>query len=272
MGGPLAVDFQGSISNAWDRVITFVPKFISFLVILIIAYIVARVISGIVNKVLERVGFDRLVERGGIKQALARSRYDASDIVAKIIYYAILLIGLSMAFGVFGNNPISNYLRSIVAYLPKLLVAILIIVIAAAVARAVKDLITSLMGGLSYGPMLGTIASTFILVLGVIAALNQLEIARNVVNAVLYAGLAALVGVTVVGVGGGLIRPMQSRWENALGRMESEAPRARQQVQSQRGTATSTVGTTYAEPRATTTQVYGGSSDRGGTGGSTQIS
>jgi hypothetical protein len=29
--------------------------------------------------VLTRVGFDRLVERGGVKKALAHSKYDASD-------------------------------------------------------------------------------------------------------------------------------------------------------------------------------------------------
>lgn len=282
MTATLAVDFHTGITNAWDKVITFVPKSISFLIILIIAYIVARVISTIVDKVLQRVGFDRLVERGGIKAALARSKYDASDIVGKIIYYAVLLVGLSMAFGVFGTNPISTYLRSIVAFLPKLLVAILIIIVAAAVAKAVKDLITNMMGGLSYGSLLGTVASTFILVLGVIAALDQLEIARRVVDAVLYAGLAALVGVTVVGVGGGLIRPMQTRWENALGRLEDEAPRARQQVQTSRGTSTSS--TTSTVPVSGSSYGTGGygtglsgaptqviDPGTGGTGGSSQV-
>lgn len=281
MTATLAVDFHTGITNAWDKVITFVPKFISFLIILIIAYIVARVISTIVDKVLQRVGFDRLVERGGIKAALARSKYDASDIVGKIIYYAVLLVGLSMAFGVFGTNPISTYLRSIVAFLPKLLVAILIIIVAAAVAKAVKDLITNMMGGLSYGSLLGTVASTFILVLGVIAALDQLEIARRVVDAVLYAGLAALVGVTVVGVGGGLIRPMQTRWENALGRLEDEAPRARQQVQASRGTSTTATTSTMPASGSSYGTAYGtglsGAPTQvidpgaGGTGGSSQV-
>ena len=63
-----------------------------------------------------------------------------------------------------------------------------------------------------------------VLALGVIAALDQLEIARNVVNAVLYAALAALVGVVVVAVGGGGIAPMRQRWENALTKVEAEAP------------------------------------------------
>ena len=263
MATTLAVSWDDDIGDAWDRAVTIIPKLLTFIVILLITFVVAKAIAKIVDTVLERLGFDRLVERGGVKAALARSKYDASDIVAKVIYYAVLLIGLSMAFGVFGDNPISGYLRSIVAYLPKILVALLIIVIAAAVAKAVKDLITNTMGGLSYGRLLGTIASTFILVLGVIAALNQLKIATNVVNAVLYAALAALVGIAIVGIGGGLVRPMQSRWENALGRLESEAPQVRQQVQAARGTTTTT---TPSPPPA-----YG-SGSAGSAGGSTQIS
>ncbi len=266
----LAVSWDNDIGDAWDRAVTIIPKLVSFLVILLVTFLVAKALAKIVDAVLERVGFDRLVERGGVKAALARSKYDASDIVAKLVYYAVLLIGLSMAFGVFGPNPISGYLRSIVAYLPKILVALLIIIIAAAVAKAAKDLITNMLGGLSYGPLLGTIASAFILVLGVIAALNQLQIATNVVNAVLYASLAAVAGIAVVGIGGGLVRPMQSRWENALGRLEAEAPQVRQQVQAARGTTPASGGVTYTSQTETQLPTY----DTGapGSGGSSQIS
>jgi hypothetical protein len=51
-----------------------------------------------------------------------------------------------------------------------------------------------------------------ILAIGVIAALDQLHIAAAVVNAILYAVLAALVGIAVVAVGGGGIKTMAQRW------------------------------------------------------------
>ena len=46
------------------------------------------------------------MERGGIARAMANTKYDPSDIVAKVIYYALMLIVLQMAFGVFGPNPV----------------------------------------------------------------------------------------------------------------------------------------------------------------------
>ena len=222
-----AQDFGDGISNAWNSIATFVPKFIGFLVVLLIGWIIAKAVAKIVDKVLERVGFDRVVERGGIKRMMARSKYDASDILSKLIYYAILLIALQLAFGVFGPNPVSDLLTAIVAWLPRAIVAIVIIVVAGAIAKAVKDLITNALGGLSYGPMIGTVASIAIWALAVIAALNQIGVATTVTTPVLIAVLATIGGIAVVGIGGGMIRPMQSRWERWISRAEEEAPNAK---------------------------------------------
>jgi hypothetical protein len=208
-------------------VATFVPKLAAFLVIMLIGWLIAKALAKAVGKVLERVGFDRVVERGGINRMMSRSSFDASDIIAKLVYYAILLITLQIAFGVWGPNPVSDLLTGIVAWLPRAIVAIVIIVVAGAVARAVRDLITNALGGLSYGSMLGTLASVFIWGLGVIAALNQIGVATAVTMPVLITVLATVGGIAVVGVGGGLIRPMQSRWTRWLDRAETELPQAK---------------------------------------------
>jgi hypothetical protein len=222
-----AVDFGQGISNAWSSIATFVPKLLAFLVILFIGWLVAKALSKVVDKVLERVGFDRVVERGGINRMMSGSSYDASGVIAKIVYYAVLLIALQMAFGVFGDNPVSAMLTSIVAWLPRAVVAIVIVVVAGAIARAVRDLVTGMLGRQSYGNTLGTVASVFIWGLGIIAALNQMGIAMSVTLPVLITVLATIGGIAVVGVGGGLIHPMRQRWEGWLNRAETEIPQAK---------------------------------------------
>ncbi len=205
----------------------FVPKLLAFLAILVIGWLVAKAVAKVVDKVLERVGFDRVAERGGLHRMLARSEYDASDIIARLLYYAILLITLQIAFGVWGPNPVSAVLTGIVAWLPRAVVAIVIVVVAGAIARAVRDVITNALGGLSYGSLLGTLASLFVWGLGVIAALNQIGVATAVTLPVLITVLATIGGIAVVGVGGGLIRPMQARWDRWLNRAEEEIPHAK---------------------------------------------
>ncbi|MEU3624204.1 hypothetical protein BS329_18585 [Amycolatopsis coloradensis] len=231
-----AVDFGQGVSSAWSSVATFVPKLLAFLVILFIGWLIAKALAKAVSMVLEKVGFNRLLERGGFKQMLARSQFDASDIISKIVYYAILLIALQFAFGVFGPNPVSSLLNEIVAWLPRAIVAIIIVVIAGAIAKAVKDLVANALAGVSYGKVLATIASVFIWGLGVIAALNQIGVATAVTLPVLITVLATVGGIAVVGVGGGLIKPMQQRWDTWLGRAESEIPAAKAQAEAyQRG-------------------------------------
>ncbi len=217
-----AVDWQGGVSDAWTTVATFIPKLLFFFIVLIVGYFLAKLAAKIVDGILERVGFDRAVERGGIKQALSKSKYDASDLVAKLVKYAIILFTLVIAFNVFGPNPISQLLQDVIAFLPSLIVAIIIIVVAAAIAKVVKDLISSTLGGLSYGNVIANIASVFILFLGIVAALNQVGVATTVTTPVLITILATIGGVIVVGAGGGLIRPMQSRWEGWLNNAERE--------------------------------------------------
>jgi len=221
----LAVEWSQGIEDAWSDVAAFVPKFLGFLVILLVGYFVAKLIAKAADAILERVGFDRAVERGGIKKALERSKYDASDILSKVIFYALFLIVLQMAFGVFGPNPISDLLEGVIAYLPKVIAAIIIVVIAFAIAAAARELIDATLGGLSYGKMLANVVGVAIVVVGVFAALNQLQIAPAIVNGLFYALLAIVVGSAVIAIGGGGVGPMRSRWENALAKYDQEKPR-----------------------------------------------
>ncbi|GAA1808389.1 hypothetical protein HC028_21775 [Planosporangium flavigriseum] len=216
----------GAITHAIQTVVAFVPRFIAFLAILVIGWLVASLLQRVVNQVLERVGFDRWVERGGVKAALARSRYDASDIVARLVYYAVLLFTLQLAFGVFGPNPVSALIAGVVRWIPRAIVAVVIVVVAAAIANAVRDLISGALGGLSYGRVLANVASWFIIAIGVIAALNQIGVATTVTTPILVAVLATIAGILIVGVGGGLVRPMQNRLERWLDRIAAESATA----------------------------------------------
>jgi hypothetical protein len=118
----------------------------------------------------------------------------------------------------------NDVLRTVAVLLPKLVAFVVILVVILVV-------------GLSHGRTLATIAAAFILGIGIIAALNQVGIATTVTTPILIAVPAAVVGVVgvavaVVGVGGGLIKPMQTRWESYLLKAESEAPKLKAQASS----------------------------------------
>ena len=223
--------FRDGLGDAWASIATFIPKLVGFLLILVIGYFIAKAIAKLVETVLERVGFDNAVERGGIGQALERSQYDASDILSKIVFYALFLFVLQLAFGLFGPNPISDLIKGVIAYLPNIFVAIIIVVIGAAIAAAVKEIIEASLGGLSYGRALAFAASTLILGVALFAALDQLNIAENIVNGLYYAILAIIVGSAVIAIGGGGIKTMSRYWERAANRADMESTNIKQEAQ-----------------------------------------
>lgn len=211
------MDWTQGLTDAWSAIVSFVPKLLVFLVILIVGWIVAKAIARFVGMILNRVGFTKLLDRAGAGKLLAGSGVEPISLLTKIIYYLILLIVLQLALSAFGpTNPVSQIVDDIVGWLPHLVVAIVIVVVAGAIANAVKDLLLSTMGGVSYGPLVAKIASIGILFLGIVAALNQVGIAVSVTTSVLTAVLATIAGILIVGVGGGLIGPMRTKWESWL--------------------------------------------------------
>ena len=231
----LGIAFSRGIEDAFADIASFVPKLIGFLIVLLIGYFVVKMIAKIVDKALEKAGFDKAVEKGGVGKALEKSDHNASDLVSKLVFYTLFLFVLQLAFGVFGTNPVSDLLASVIAYLPKVFVAVVIIVLATAVAAAVKEVVQASLGGLSYGKSLAVGSSMAIVIVGAFAALDTLGIAKNIVTGLFYAILAIVAGSAIIAIGGGGIMPMRKRWENALAKMDEEAPKIRQEAQGSTG-------------------------------------
>jgi hypothetical protein len=221
----------GAIGDAVGRIINFIPAAIAFLLVLGIGYLIAKALQKVTNAILDRVGFDRLVERGGVKRWMARTQYDASDLLARGVFWVAMIFVLQLAFGVFGPNPVSAILTGLIAYLPNVFAAAIIVVVAAAISAVVRDVIDAATGSLSYGKMLANGTAIAIMVVAAFAAASQLRIAPAIVNGLFYAMLAAVVGIAVVAIGGSGIGPMREYWARTLRRVESEAPVLREQAQ-----------------------------------------
>lgn len=224
------IDIQTGWSAAWQSTLAFLPRLAMFLLILVAGYYASRLLAKAFDRILERVGFDRLVERGGVKQALARTPYDASDLLSKLLFYTLFLFVLQLAFGVFGPNPVSDVLTRVISFLPSIAVAALIIVVASAIAKGVKDILGASLAGASYGRYVANGASIAILAIGIFAALSEVGIAPAIVNALFYALLFIVAGSAVVAIGGGGIAPMRAEWERALQRLHADGPRIQTQV------------------------------------------
>ncbi|WP_127504404.1 mechanosensitive ion channel family protein [Actinoplanes solisilvae] len=205
------------LSDMWRSVLVAVPTALAFVAILLIGYLVARLLRTAVTRGLHKAGLDRTAA------ARMLGRGTASGLAGKLAFYGVLLLALQLAFGLWGPNPVSALLTDLLGWLPRLFVAIVLIVVAAAVGRAARDLVVNVLGELPYARILARSVSVVIVAVGVVAAFDQVGVATAVTRPLLIAVLATIAGVVIVGVGGGLIRPMQQRWETVLDRAGAES-------------------------------------------------
>jgi hypothetical protein len=213
---------RDGVAVASANFITFLPKALLALVLLAAGYFLAKVLGKLTNRVLERVRFDDLVERGGVKKAMEATGWDVSDILAQLVFYVVMLFALQLAFGVFGPNPVSDLLTRVVAYLPNIFVAILIMVIAAAVATGVKKIVSVSLSSVSYGRTLASVAAGAVVVLGVFAALDELNIAPAIVNGMFLRLVGGSGRLRHCGDWRGRNCPHAPKMEQALQKTESE--------------------------------------------------
>jgi hypothetical protein len=213
------------LSDAWSSFVSFAPKVLAFVAVLVVGRFVLGLVRRALSRALTRFGFDRVVERAGLTRALSGAGSTPSKTVAKLAHYALMLFLLTTAFSVFGpTNPISVLLNRVIAYLPRVAVAIAIVVVAGLVARTVRNLVAELLAGkVPNAPLLARGAGIAVTVIGGFAAIDQLDIAPQVMNGLWYGALATIVGSAVVAIGGGGIAPMRRQWETALGRLEQHS-------------------------------------------------
>jgi flagellar biosynthesis protein FliQ len=236
-----AIDIEQGLEDAWTDVITFAPKLLGFFVILLIGWFIAKALSKLANTLLERVGFDGLVERGSLRQAFERSKTDPSDVIGVVVFWLVFLVALQLAFGIWGPNPISDLLEGLISYLPNVIVAVVILVIAAVLARALTDVLEPTLGAVRGGSIIAKAAGLAILVVGIFAALDQLQVAPAIVTGLFYALLVMIVGSAVVafGVGGiPIARRYLERWSQSA---ETTARDVKAEVQAQADTDTSSM-------------------------------
>ncbi len=199
------IDWQTPLEDALSAVVTFVPRLVAFLAILFIARIVAKVVQRGVTFLLERMKFDAVMDKAGVGAPLQRAGFaDAGAFVAKVIYYAVMLLGLQLAISVFGPNPISDLINGVVAFIPKAIVAMAIIVVTGLIVRAVNNVLAPAYANMDMGRLARTGVTGAIWMIGIFATLDQIEVAQSIVSTLFttIVGSLGLILVIMFGVGG----------------------------------------------------------------------
>jgi small-conductance mechanosensitive channel len=185
-----------SFTQALTVLMSFLPALLGALIILTVGWFIAGALARLIERGLSAVGLERAVERSGIRRFLEQSgtRWTMSGIIAALIKWSIFLIFVQAAASLLGMAQITAIINSLVLFIPNLIVAIAIIVIGSLIAKFLSGLVQGSLSEVD-APNPGLFARlTRYAVIGfaIVAAFNELGIARTVVNTLLIGLVGAL--------------------------------------------------------------------------------
>lgn len=188
------------------QIVLFLPRLLAALGILMAGFVIAKMVERGTDMALHRIGFDRWMREGGVSEALERAgtRLDPSTVLAKLVFWTVMLLVILLAAEALGIEAVNTLFAELVAYIPSVIAAVIVLVLGILIGEFVKDLVLASAGGLPGGTTLARAAKASVVLLAVFMALDQLEIAQDIVLVTFIAvvGAGALGAGIAFGLGG----------------------------------------------------------------------
>ena len=164
----------------------FLPRLALALAVLAAGWVLAKlgkftVIKGLrafnFNVLTERAGVDNFLEQGGIQ-------VDTVEIFGLIIFWAVILLALIVAFNSMGLVYVTDVLTRVLWFVPRLFVALLVLVFGAYFGRFMGNVVTGYCrtAKIQDAELLGGLTHYAILTFVILIALDQMQVGGDIIR------------------------------------------------------------------------------------------
>ena len=172
-----------------------VPALLGALVILFAGYLLAKVLEKLVERFLRRIRLNKMLERGGVMQAVERSgsHLNPVRVLANLVFWLVMFAVILVAANALGLESLANVFSELVSYIPSVIAAIVIILVGIVLGGFVGGLISASAGALHGGRALARVGRGGVILLAIFMALQELGIATDIVTtafAILFGAIA----------------------------------------------------------------------------------
>lgn len=203
-GGAVA----NSLLGLWGRFVNFFPTLLGAILVFILGVLIASVIGKVVERIVRTLRIDGAIERLTISEKLREHGIEItlSSFMGKIFQWFLVLVFLMAATDIIGLDQVTEFLNSVLIYLPNVVVATIVLTIAFLLGNLMYAIVRSSTkaAGVMSAALLATLIKWAIVTFGLLAALIQLGIATSLVNT-LFTGLVAAFSLAIglaFGLGG----------------------------------------------------------------------
>ena len=186
----------------------FLPRLGVALVIVVVGWLLAKAARFATAKALKALNFHVLTERAGFDGFLQQGGTEktTSDLFALIVYWAVLLGALIVAFNGLGLGQVTELLSRVLLFVPRLVVALLVLIFGLYFARFVGQSVLAYCRkvGIGDAEILARIVQYAIVTFVLLIAIDHLDIGGGLVQRTF---LILLTGIVVAlalafGIGG----------------------------------------------------------------------
>lgn len=177
----------------WADAIAYLPAMMVALLLLLIGWALGSIFRRMVIKAFSALKVNEALDAAGVDVLTERAGYPlkAGEFVGMLVKWFIIAVFFVAALDVLQLTQVTAFVREVVlGYLPHVIVAVLILMVATVVANTAATTMTAALrtANVKNPELLGKFSYYAIVVFAILAALNQLKIAPELVQ-MLFAGL-----------------------------------------------------------------------------------
>ncbi len=188
---------QYSFQTVWVEFVSALPQIVVAILIVVVGWILGGVLKSVIKTVFKRLQVDKALDAAGIDGLTEKAGYQLNSgaFVGSLAKWFVIIVFFVTALDILNLDQATNFLSQIVlGYLPLVIVAVLILFGGVILASFVEKIVVA--GGkatsFASAALLGKFAYYAILVFTVLAALNQLQIAPELLQIMLTGFVFAL--------------------------------------------------------------------------------
>ena len=169
---------ESALRDLTTRAVAFAPKLIAAIALLLVGWLVGRLLAATCRRLLEGLKVEEVLERAGWTEALARAGVKAAplDILARLVFWSLLLVFVVMAAENLGLGFSAVPLRAFLQYLPRVFGAILLLVAGIVLATVAGGAVGASLARIDFDQhaLLAGLVRGLVVVLTVIAVIEHL--------------------------------------------------------------------------------------------------
>ena len=185
-----------SLQSFGSKFMGALPSVIGVIVIFLLGYLVARIVSYAVTKLLKVAKFDTISEKINASKYLKKANISLSPsaLVGKFIYWILMLLVFITASETLGWDAVSHEISKLVAFIPRIFIAIVIFIIGTYIASFVRDVIAGATSslGISTGKIISSFVFYMLFITVCLTALSQAGVDTSIITSNLLLILGAI--------------------------------------------------------------------------------